>query len=209
MESIFAPIARYTRFVRSTKLTLAMLAMLLTGAVLFYSFIRSDSGVRIAFTSIEKKSVSSPTQMINARFHGLDKNNQPFNVTAKTATQIDDNTVGLDQVTGDVTLKNSTWLSVSADKGYFKMKENQLDLQGAIEMFDDEGYEFRTERMHIDVGTKTAVTDTEVRGQGLLGILKAQGGARVEGNSKVITFKGPVFVTVFPSQHEYKTGGTQ
>ena len=204
MESILSSVSRYTKFVHSTKLTLAVLAAILTGLVLFYPLFHHDSGVRVQFSSIEKKSPSSPTQMINARYHGLDKDNQPFNVTAKTATQIDDNTVGLDQVTSDISLKSGTWLSVSANTGLFKMKEKGLDLKGSIEMFDDEGYEFRTERLHVDVGKKTAVTDIEVKGQGPLGTLKAYGGAHADGIAKVITFEGPVFATVFPSQEEKK-----
>jgi len=153
MESILRSVARYTRFVRSTKLTLAVLAGILICMVLFYPLLQ-DSGVHVAFTSIEKKGPSSPTQMINARFHGLDKEDQPFNITAKTATQIDDNTVGLDHLTGDISLKSGAWLSVSGDTGVFKMKEKGLDLKGSIEMFDDEGYEFRTERLHVNVGIK-------------------------------------------------------
>jgi lipopolysaccharide export system protein LptC len=202
METIIHSIGRYTRFVRSTKLLLAALAVILTGAILFYPVIKRDSGVRIAFTSIVKKGPTSQTQMLGARFHGLDKDNQPYNVTAKTATQIDDDTLGLDQPTGDISLKSGAWLSVAGNTGVFRMKEKELDLKGSIEMFDNEGYEFRTERMHVNVGNKTAVTHDEVRGQGPLGKLRAMSGAEVDGNSQVVTFEGPVFVTVYPSRED-------
>jgi len=209
MEAILRSVARYTRFVYSTKLALAGLAALLTAIILFYPYFKRDSGVRIAFTSIEKKGPGSPTTMIGAKFHGLDKDNQPYNINAKTATQLDDNTVGLDHVTSDITLKSGVWLSMSANSGLYKMKENGLDLKGSIEMFDDAGYEFRTELMHVDVGKKTAVTHEVISGQGPLGKLKAYGGAFIEGNSQVITFDGPVFVTVYPSHGDNNTGQTQ
>jgi len=203
METILGSVARYTRFVYSTKLILALLAIILSGIILFYPFLKKDSSsVRIAFTRIEKKGPGSPTQMIGAKFHGLDKDNQPFNITADTATQVDDDTLGLDKVTGDITLKGGAWLAMSSDTGVFRMKEKSLDLKGSIEMFSDGGYEFRTEVMHVDVGKKTAVTHEEVKGQGPLGTLKAYGGAFVEGNSQDVTFDGPVFVTMYPAHEE-------
>ncbi len=205
METILRSIARYTRFVHSTKLMLALLAAILTGVILFYPFFRKDNGgIRIAFTSITKDQSTSQTQMLNPRFHGLDKDNQPFNVTAKTATQIDEDTLGLDRPTGDISLKSGAWLSVSGNEGIFKMKEKLLDMNGSIEMFDNEGYEFRTEKMHVNVGDKTAVTHVEVKGQGPLGTLKAAGGAIVDGNKEIITFLGPVWVTVYPA-HDVDT----
>jgi lipopolysaccharide export system protein LptC len=200
METILGSIARYTRFVKSIKVALAVLAAILSAVILFYPVLKRDTGVRIAFTSIEKKGPTAQTQMMNAHFRGLDKDNQPFNVLSKTATQINDNTMGLDKVSGDITLKGGAWLSVSANTGTFLVKEKTLDLKGAIEMFNDEGYEFRSETMHVNVGDKSAITHDVVDGQGPLGILKAYGGAAVGSAGGVITFEGPVFVTVFPSR---------
>lgn len=205
METILRSITRYTRFVRSTKVMLGLLAVILTCAILFYPYIKKDNGLRIAFTSIAKQASTSQTQMLNARFHGLDKDNQPYNLNAKTATQLDDDTLDLNHPIGDITLKNSAWLSVAGNNGLFKIKEKLLDLKGAIEMFNNEGYEFRTEHMHVNIGDKTAVTHDEVNGQGPLGKLKALGGANINGVTQVITFEGPVFVTVYPSQREPAT----
>jgi lipopolysaccharide export system protein LptC len=205
MELLVRSVARYTRFVRSTKVILSILVLSLTAIVLFYSLSNNDvAGVRIAFTSVEK-GPAAPTQMINAQFHGLDKENQPFNVTAKTATQQNENTLLLDKVAGDISLKTGVWLSVTANSGIFTVKDRLLDLKGAIDMFNDEGYEFRTEVLHVNVGQKTAVTHAHVEGQGALGTLKAEG-ADFDGKTGVIIFHGPVFVTVHPPQDE-KTEG--
>jgi lipopolysaccharide export system protein LptC len=204
-EEYVGYVPRHTKIVRSTKLMLALLAIVLTCAVLFYPVIRKDSGgTRVTFTSISKKGPGQPTQMIGAKFHGLDKDNQPFNIDSTTATQLDDNTMGLDHPVGDITLKSGSWLSVSGNDGVFKMKEKLLDLKGSIEMFNDEGYEFRTEFMHVNVGAKTGVTKTPVDGQGPMGKLKAYGGAQIDGNRDVVDFQGPVFVTVYPAQDKNK-----
>ena len=209
MESILRSVGRYTRFVSSTKWVLAALAVVLTCMILFYPVFRKDSGLRIAFTSIQKKGAGSPTQMIGAKFHGLDKDNQPFNLVSDTAAQIDDNTVELIKLNGDITLNSGSWLSLSANKGIYKIKDSQLDLNGSIEMFNEAGYEFRTEVMHVDMGKKTAVTHEEVRGQGPLGTLHAVGGATMDNNAHIITFAGPVFVTLYPAQQDAQANQAQ
>jgi len=206
---IFGSVARYTRFVRSTKLMLALFAVVLTCAILFYPLIHKESKVRIAFTSISKKTPGGPTEMANPQFHGLDKSYQPFNVTAKTATQEDENTVTLDHPIGDISLKSGAWLSVLANSGIFKVKEKDLDLTGSVEMFTDAGYEFRMEHMHANVGDKTAFTHDEVRGQGIPGTLIAKGGAQVDSAGERVLFNGPVFVTIYPSQNDDKKKETK
>lgn len=196
METIFHSVARYTRFVRSTKVILSVLVAFLTGVVLFYPLTKNENaGIRIAFTSIEK-GAASPTKMINARFHGMDKDDQPFNMTAVTATQKDANTLLLDKLNADISLKSGVWLSVAANTGVFTMKEKHLDLNGAVEMFDDQGYEFRTETMAVEVGSKKAVTHSPVEGQGPLGTLHSHG-AIINGITQVIEFEGPVQVTLY------------
>jgi lipopolysaccharide export system protein LptC len=203
METIIHSVARYTKFVRSTKVVLAILVAFLTSAILFYPLTKNeDAGIRVAFTSIEK-GVASPTKMINPQFHGLDKDDQPYNISAKTATQLDDDSLALDKVSGDITMKSGVWLSMSANSGLFHTKDKLLDLKGAIEMFDDEGYELRTEVLHVNVGDKSAVTKEHVEGQGPLGTLKGEG-AVANGKAATITFGGPVFVTVYPVTPQQK-----
>jgi lipopolysaccharide export system protein LptC len=199
METIFHSVARYTKFVHSTKAVLSVLVFVLVGLVMFYLMTKNeDAGIRVAFTSVSK-GAASPTQMQGAKFHGLDKSNQPFNVIAVTATQKDDNTLLLDKVSGDISLKSGAWLSMSANNGIFTMKERLLDLTGNVEMMNDDGYEFRSEIMHVDIGKKMASTNQNVKGQGPLGTLQATG-AVVDGNNAVITFTGPVLVTMYPHQ---------
>jgi lipopolysaccharide export system protein LptC len=204
VESLLGSVARYTKFVRSIKVLLSVLVAILIALVLFYPLIKKESNIRIVFTSILKGTKLAPTRMDNPRYHGLDKDDQPYNVDAKSAMQRDADTADLDKVSGDITMKNGQWLSISANTGVFKMKEHLLDLKGAVDMFTDEGYEFRTDVLHVNVANKTAVTQQEVQGQGPLGTIRAYGGAVVQGQAQAITFNGPVFVTVYPPKDDAK-----
>jgi len=195
----------YTRFVNSAKLLLGLLVLVLTCAILFYPLIKKNSDVRMAFTGVEKTTKPPPTKMVNANFHGFDDNNQPYNVTAKTALQTDEDNVALDRVSGDILLNTGVWLTVSANTGNLKIQERLLDLYGSVEMFNDEGYELRTDYININIGKKIAVTKQPVNGQGPLGVLHSQG-AVFDGNANKTTFTGPVFVTVhLPPKEDQET----
>jgi lipopolysaccharide export system protein LptC len=189
-------IAYYTRFVNSAKLLLGILVLLLTALMFAYPVIKKNSGLRIAFTSSEKTAAPPPTQMVNANFHGFDDTNQPYNVAARTAVQVDEDNMTFDKVNGDISLNSGVWFTIQADNGRLKVKERLLNLNGAIEMFNDEGYEMRTDTLNVDIGKKIAATHDPVNGQGPLGILRAHG-AVFDGNAKTAIFSGPVFVTLY------------
>lgn len=188
-------IAYYTRFVNLAKLFLGILVLTLTGSILFYPAIKKNSGIRIALIGSSDKNTPSPTQMINANFHGFDENNQPYNITAKTALQVDENNVAFEHINGDITLNSGLWLTTQSDKGSLKIKERLLYLTGNVEMFTDEGYELHTQSMNIDIGAKIAVTSDPVNGHGPLGTIRSNG-AVFNGNNKTALFGKPVFVTI-------------
>ena len=188
-------IAHYTRFVNFTKLLLIILVVILTSAILFYPVFKKNSGIRIALVGNTSKNTPPPTQMLNANFHGFDENNQPYNITAKTALQMDQNNVTFDQLNADITLRSGEWISTQADKGSLKMKEHLLYLNGKVQLFTDEGYEMHTDSMLIDLEKKFSVTEDTVTGQGPFGTIKSNG-AVFDSTAKVATFNGPVFVTI-------------
>lgn len=189
-------LAYYTQFVQLAKLLLGVFVVALIAVMFLYPVLKKNKDVRVAFTSIEKTMKPPPTQMINANFHGFDEHDQPYNITAVSAVQQDENNVTFDKVNCDITLSSGVWLTLQANKGSMKIKERLLTLQGSIEMFDDEGYELRTPYMEVDIGKKMAVTHDPVEGQGPLGTLKAHG-AVFYGNTKDIVFGGPVLVTLY------------
>lgn len=189
-------VAHHTKFVHATKVLLFVLIATLISVLLFYPIIKKNTGIRIAFTSTPEKSAPPPTTMVNANFHGFDADNQPYSITAKNAMQLDADNVLLDQVNGDISLNSGVWFTAQADKGTLKMKQQQLLLNGSVELFNDQGYEMHTESIHIDIAKKIAVTEDPVSGQGPLGTLKSHGGV-FDGIQKTATFNGPVFVTIY------------
>lgn len=190
-------VSRYTKFVQSTKMGLAVIAVLLIGLVLFYPIFRKeDAGVRISFSTTSTKKAPEPTSMKHPQFHGLDKDNQPYTMTATSAAETSPEHISFEEPNGEILLKSMRHLFVKARTGTFDKNAHKLVLKHSVIMSDDQGNVVTTDSIMVDVEHKSAATSEPVFGEGPFGKLKAYGGAMADGINQQILFEGPVFVTL-------------
>jgi len=138
--------------------------------------------------------------MIKPRFDGLDKEGQPYTLTAERANQLNEEgtLVFMQQPAADITLKNGHWIAVSADGGRYFRLEERLELEGSVNLFQDDGYELRTDAVKVLLGSGVIESDAHVEGQGPRGELEGEGlSVREEG--KVIELKGRSRVKILPA----------
>lgn len=191
-------VTKYSRFVRISKWFLAAIISVIAVAMLVIPTLRSkEERVSIAFASIEARDGEAAPTMTNPKLQGVDAQKQPFMVTAKTARQLDANTVLLEGMQADMTLKGERWLTVFAQQGLLKLNEEILTLTGKVELFQDDGYEMKTEKVVVHLKDSTAENDTVVEGQGPLGRIKAERFSVFDRGSRIV-FNGNVTMTVYP-----------
>jgi lipopolysaccharide export system protein LptC len=137
--------------------------------------------------------------MLNARFSGLDSRNQPFLVTADVASQATetDSIVTLELPKADITLKDGTWVALSAQDGLYDRNEQTVDLVGQVSFFHDKGFELHTERARFDLDKGTAMSRETVTGQGVFGQIEATGFDSFEQGDRII-FSGPSRLLLYP-----------
>lgn len=166
------------RYVTLLRVALPMAALLLAALVITWPQIQNRE--RVAFslapTSADPKEVEQLT-MVNPRFVGLDSKQQPYTVTAKTATQerAGADMILLDRPQADILLDNGAWVTVTGRKGRYSQKQQILDLEGDVDVFHDSGYEFHTEKAQVDLANDTVNGDVPVAGHGPGGTIDAQG----------------------------------
>jgi lipopolysaccharide export system protein LptC len=137
--------------------------------------------------------------MINPRYVGTDKNNQPFAGTSDVARQSADDRmkIDLDVPKGDIALNDGTWLMLTAETGVYARTDKTLDLVGGVTLFHDSGYELRTDSAFIDLEKGTAEGGRPVRGQGPFGDLRSEGFILLD-KGKVIYFTGKSKLVIHP-----------
>lgn len=145
---------------------------------------------QLGFAHLSGMAVESLT-MVNARYFGVDANNQPFTITADTAREVKPGSQTLDLTSpkADMTLKDGSWLVLGAQTGYYEHQRGLLDLVGDVNLFQDGGYELHTTRAQIDLRAGTASGDEPVNGQGPFGTIRSEG-FRVSENGKRVDFTG-------------------
>lgn len=130
--------------------------------------------------------------LLKPRFEAVDTDTQPYTITADEARQDakDPDLINLTKPIADITLKDGSWLALEANTGLFRQNAQQIELTGDVRLFQDQGYEMRTDHAKIDLKTQQVEVKQDVAGQGPLGQLSA---ARMHGDGRagVLVFYGP------------------
>ena len=191
---------RYSRFVGLMKLMLPLGAAALVIIVVVWPYLGGrEDGIPLSFASIGL-GLDEKVFMTNARYMGSDDNDQPYTLTAELFAEEEgvDNTIRLTKPQADIMMNNGSWLALTADSGVLNRDSEQLVLVGAVNFFSDSGYEFRTRRAEINLGSIRVHGEEPIEGQGPFGTLYADS-FRLENQGKSLFFEGHVRVTYYPN----------
>jgi lipopolysaccharide export system protein LptC len=189
----------YSLFVSSMKVVLPALAAGLVLLVIAWPQIMPDlSRSGIDFAKIARDQAKT-LNMLNARYSGVDENNQPFNIAADLATQAPDNEdlVELQHPKADIRTTEGDLVGLSARLGHYYREEEKLDLAGKVHLTHDEGFDIATETASVDLKDGSAAGDSAVSGQGPSGELQSEG-FRLRERGQVIVFTGKSRLVVYP-----------
>jgi lipopolysaccharide export system protein LptC len=190
----------YSRFVFAMKLFLPTVAFCLVVLVILWPQIHIDSSqFTLGFARLKLSGGESPS-MVNARFVGTDRRNQPFTVTADLAksASLGSSNVELEQPKADLGMNDGSAVMLTANSGLYDQSGKTLKLQGAVNLFHDSGYEFKTAAADVDFASGTASGTKPVDGQGPFGELHSEG-FRIAGDGKRLLFTGKAKMTIFPA----------
>ena len=189
----------YSRFVGLMKWGLPALAGFLVVLVLAWpGMLKRKEGFQLSFSGLRGLGEEELT-MLNPRFMGVDRKNQPFVITADSANQdpATPRLVTLERLQADITLTDGSWLSLIAASGLYRQAEQRLTLEGPIGIYSDSGYELHLRRAEAALAEGAAWSDDGVEGQGPFGHIRADR-MRIENQGERMFFEGRVQLTVLP-----------
>ena len=196
---------RYSRFVALSKRLLPAVAVTVLLLVAIWPRIEGTlTTLRLPLPRLDV-SGARDLQMVAARYAGVDRDNNPFVVTADIARQKPklNDLVTLERPKGDLTTAggNGSWLELSADTGFYQPQPQLLDLYGNVALFQDKGNEFHSSSAHLNMAASTAEGDAPVSGKGPFGTVKAQG-FRIIDRGATIIFTGHATLEIEPHAGE-------
>jgi lipopolysaccharide export system protein LptC len=192
----------YSRFVRIMKITLPLVAFSLVVMVVLYSTIGRDTQ-NFKITLEQRGGGSDDHQLVAPRLTGTDGKGQPFTVTAKAATQAPGKSqkMNFENVVGDITMQDKSWLALEATRGMMDGEAKTLDLYDTINIFTDKGYECHTNSARYDFGAGVLQGQHDINCQGPLGIITAKSFEGLKDPGRM-TFLGGVTTTIYPSPRD-------
>ena len=183
-------IARRRALVKLAKLLLPVGALALLAAVaLWPEFDSAEDRGRMAFRRVSQTTADA-MRISGARYQGVDEQNRPYNVTATSAVQRDESgLIDMTQPRADILLTNGAWMLLESHQGQYDRPQSQLNLQGNVTLWHDNGTTMKTEAAHIDVHAAEADSDSPTTAQGPFGTLEAEG-FRLRERGQVVIFTG-------------------
>lgn len=191
--------SRYSNFVGAMKVVLPAIAVgLILLVVGWPQFQSHEQGFRIGIANITMEDAAN-LRMMNPRYQGIDRHGEPFTVTARSAVKHKpaSDVIELEMPQADITLDKGNWVALKAEFGAYREQDQQLDLIGSVNLYHDEGYEFRTISAHVNMTTNSAEGDDPVHGQGPFGEITSQG-FRIYDKGKRIVFTGQAHLLLQP-----------
>lgn len=200
--------AGYTGFVRTAKYLLPLGAIILMGVV---AARLNHNPMMEQLTQIPSEEQTTPGQseLVGARYEGVDEAGKPFTLTADKAMRVMDETTaseglssGLEGETVDLVrpraemnLGENRAFAITANEGRYEQESSKLNLTGGVTVEDGRGNELYIDRVDVDLDGSALVADTPVRGSGPSGTIDAEGLRLEDGGDKVI-FTGRTTLTL-------------
>lgn len=188
---------RYSLFVKSMRWILPLIAVGMTVVIVTWD----EAGQRTKPMKKEEllpQSENIQNELVKPVFNSVDRNNQPFTVTADRATQNrqDPDLIELEKPVAELQQNDGSKLDGEAASGLYAQKEQKLNLEGAVKLKHSNGYTLSTEELRIDMVTQKAYSGKDVRIDGPAGTLDATGleGDAVTGD---LIFTGPAKVILY------------
>ena len=161
---------------------------------------------------------ASDVKVQKVQYNGVDASNRPYSVTAESASQPQKadpapatqsdadaeakaDSINLQKLIADMTMKDGTWVAVTADDGIFHRDSGTVDLSGNVTLFHDTGLSFETDAATVDLKNDWARGDKPVEGQNADGQLAAQG-FEIKDDGNTILFTGRSYLKLFPKKSD-------
>ena len=168
---------RHSRRVGVLRVVLPASALVLLVLLGLWPSLRGiDERFQVGFATLAPTAVEN-LSMVNARYHGVDKRNNPFTVTADRGTEEDpkNGVMVLDNPKADFVTQSGAGVYIEARLGTYYQLEQWLDLEGDVSLYHDQGYEMHTQRARINLKDATAEGHDPVTGKGPQGRLDGKG----------------------------------
>lgn len=197
-------VRRYLLDIQIAKWIFACLTLLIVGYII-YAFFLNKAEHKFNFhsqSSAAKSAIdnNAPEKalLLQAVFHGQDKEGQAFHIKAKRAAQISQYEVKLTDIQADFLWKTNIPIYISSTSGTLKQREKTVELTEQIDIKSADGYTIKADDMLINYATGQVKIAEGVNIDSPVGKITAQE-LLADKSTETILFKHKVHATLYPN----------
>jgi lipopolysaccharide export system protein LptC len=199
VEQAFRRAKRHSTAVRTLKVLLPGLAILIAAGFTIYSYLLTPGG--IAVDILGSSYSDGKLTMANPRLEGFTRENRPYSLKAARAVQdvTNTNVVQLDDITAKLPVSDDNWANVSAPKGIYNKEKDTLDVPTEMTVTTTDGLVAKLSSAFVNIATGDLKTsdpvDITLRGSHI-----TADSMTVQDRGKVLVFDRKVRVTMMPEK---------
>ncbi|VAV96823.1 hypothetical protein MNBD_ALPHA01-792 [hydrothermal vent metagenome] len=168
------------------------LTIIVFGALVLWPVLNSKEGsFTLAIDRLESRDENA--KLIQPRYVGIDKNNNPVNISAETAFRKsnDDKDYYLKNLLADMKMSDGTAIEVRATNGMFDADEQKIILDGSVSIITESDFYLATNQAIFFINQKISTGQNGMTGATPFGVLRADG-FNVDVDQEIIRLKGNV-----------------
>jgi len=200
-SAIFRTAERHSRIVRTLKIALPVVAVVMAALFIAQSYRSTPSTVEIS--SKDSAVAEGKLVMANPKLEGFTPEDRPYSMSALRAVQdiANEAVIELQEIAATLPLDDKTSATIQAPRGIFDQTANTLNLDSEINVTTSDGAVAKLSSALIDIGAgrMTTANPVEIRAKGAS---IQSGGMSVEQNGKVVVFEKRVRVNIVPPKTE-------
>lgn len=140
------------------------------------------------------RSVATPSDkevtVSQSRFTGFDKEQQPFTVMARNASQDenDENRVQLEEVEAQLKRKSGTNVAIRSRNAQYDAKSKTIELEGNVTVISEDGFVAKMEKANVNIGEHRLRSDVPVEVVSPSGVIRSNGMEIMDDGARILFF---------------------
>ena len=190
--------ASYTKFVRTMRLVLPLLAAGIVIVLFLWPSVDDEAIVPVRQDQDMLKSQTiTKNELTNPHFESADKKNNPYTIRAQRAVlgETNENLIMMEKPVGEMMLEGGAKVRVTSNTGAYRRDTERFYLSGDVDIEHDKGYTLKSQETHFDLRAKLAWSDKDVSATGPDLLIVAKG-LKADNDQGTLVFTGPATLTL-------------
>ncbi len=200
------------RRVRRPRRTLWLAALLGIFACLPFVLVFTRTGTNspepLVLTDADQRSLTDGLRMISPSFSGRTEDGEPYTVHADWALPNGPkpSRITLHRITATITTKDGRESILTSERGVFFPVRRELRLTKGVFARTSDGYTMKTPTAFLNLDTRVLETEKAIEAHGPGGSIRADTLEAVDGDERIVIFRGNVRVVITPESVSPRSG---